>query len=68
MPFCSRRCRQIDLGLWLDGQIGIPLEPEDIPPDEFLTDRHQTDRRQDDDDSQSWFSRDRGNIDGGQSR
>jgi uncharacterized protein len=23
-PFCSPRCRQIDLGKWLDGQYRIP--------------------------------------------
>ncbi len=29
MPFCSERCRQIDLGRWLDERHGIPVEPED---------------------------------------
>ncbi len=31
MPFCSNRCRTIDLGLWLDEQLGLPAErdPED---------------------------------------
>ena len=29
MPFCSERCRLIDLGRWLDEDIGIPLSPED---------------------------------------
>ena len=29
MPFCSVRCKQIDLGRWLDEEIGIPIEPED---------------------------------------
>jgi hypothetical protein len=27
-PFCSRRCRQIDLGRWLGEQYRIPVEPE----------------------------------------
>lgn len=27
MPFCSERCRKIDLGRWMDEEIGIPLEP-----------------------------------------
>lgn len=28
MPFCSERCRQIDLGRWLGEEYGLPLEPE----------------------------------------
>jgi hypothetical protein len=31
-PFCSRRCRLIDLGQWLDGQYRIPVGP--AQPDE----------------------------------
>lgn len=31
MPFCSERCRLIDLGRWLDEGIGIPHEGK---PDE----------------------------------
>lgn len=27
MPFCSERCRNIDLGRWLDEGIGVPVEP-----------------------------------------
>lgn len=27
MPFCSLRCRNIDLGRWLDEAIGVPVEP-----------------------------------------
>ena len=27
MPFCSMRCRNIDLGRWLDEGIGVPVEP-----------------------------------------
>ena len=26
-PFCSGRCRQVDLGLWLGGAYAIPGEP-----------------------------------------
>lgn len=26
MPFCSRRCKLIDLGRWLDEKYGIPYE------------------------------------------
>lgn len=29
MPFCSERCRLIDLGRWLDEEHGMPIEPED---------------------------------------
>jgi endogenous inhibitor of DNA gyrase (YacG/DUF329 family) len=31
-PFCSRRCRQIDLGRWLDGSyvISRPIERNDV--------------------------------------
>ena len=28
MPFCSRRCQEMDLGRWLDESYGLPLEPE----------------------------------------
>jgi endogenous inhibitor of DNA gyrase (YacG/DUF329 family) len=28
-PFCSARCRQIDLGRWLSGDYAIPGEPAD---------------------------------------
>ena len=27
-PFCSERCRLIDLGEWADGIRSIPLDPE----------------------------------------
>lgn len=26
MPFCSNRCRQIDLGRWLDEKYSVPVE------------------------------------------
>lgn len=26
MPFCSKRCQQIDLGMWLNESYGIPYE------------------------------------------
>jgi endogenous inhibitor of DNA gyrase (YacG/DUF329 family) len=38
MPFCSERCRQIDLGRWLREAYSVPVtrahddEPEDAPP------------------------------------
>jgi endogenous inhibitor of DNA gyrase (YacG/DUF329 family) len=28
MPFCSDRCRQIDLGRWLDEGYAVPVERE----------------------------------------
>lgn len=41
-PFCSSRCRQIDLGRWLGESYGLPYEAEDrneaedpIDADEF---------------------------------
>ncbi len=30
-PFCSERCKLIDLGAWLDERNAIPGEPADIP-------------------------------------
>jgi len=30
-PFCSDRCRLIDLGAWLDERRRIPAEPETQP-------------------------------------
>lgn len=32
-PFCSQRCRDLDLGKWLDGSYAIPAIEEE-PPDE----------------------------------
>ncbi|MCG8650098.1 MAG: DNA gyrase inhibitor YacG [Pirellulales bacterium] len=33
MPFCSPRCQLIDLGRWLEEDIGVPHEgdPGDVP-------------------------------------
>jgi len=33
LPFCSRRCADVDLGRWLTGTYAIPTEegPEDDP-------------------------------------
>jgi uncharacterized protein len=33
MPFCSLRCRQIDLARWLDERYGLPYESLDEPPE-----------------------------------
>jgi hypothetical protein len=32
-PFCSRRCRLVDLGQWLDGQYRIPISPDPLDDD-----------------------------------
>jgi endogenous inhibitor of DNA gyrase (YacG/DUF329 family) len=29
LPFCSDRCRQIDLGRWFDEDYSVPVERED---------------------------------------
>jgi endogenous inhibitor of DNA gyrase (YacG/DUF329 family) len=29
MPFCSQRCRLIDLGRWLREERGLPVAPND---------------------------------------
>ncbi len=29
MPFCSHRCRRIDLGRWLDQRYGFPVEADE---------------------------------------
>ncbi len=28
LPFCSMRCKQIDLGRWFNEDIGLPVEPD----------------------------------------
>ena len=36
MPFCSTRCKQIDLGRWFDEEFGLPVEPElDVEEDYY---------------------------------
>jgi uncharacterized protein len=27
-PFCSRRCKMVDLGTWFDGGYRVPQEPD----------------------------------------
>jgi uncharacterized protein len=29
MPFCSQRCRTIDLGRWADERYAMPIDPDD---------------------------------------
>ncbi len=33
MPFCSDRCRLIDLGHWLDEQYGLAHQPDEEAED-----------------------------------
>ncbi len=33
MPFCSERCRYIDLGKWINEQYTLPLDPERDDPE-----------------------------------
>lgn len=33
-PFCSERCKLLDLGKWLDGDYRIPGPPAKIPEDD----------------------------------
>jgi endogenous inhibitor of DNA gyrase (YacG/DUF329 family) len=32
-PFCSRRCRLLDLGRWFEGTYAIPVETDDADDD-----------------------------------
>lgn len=32
MPFCSSRCRQVDLGRWFNEKYGMPFEPTEEEP------------------------------------
>jgi endogenous inhibitor of DNA gyrase (YacG/DUF329 family) len=34
LPFCSVRCRQIDLGRWLGERIGVPVQRAEGDDDE----------------------------------
>jgi hypothetical protein len=35
-PFCSRRCRDLDLARWLDGSYAVPVVEEDGAEDDDL--------------------------------
>ena len=38
-PFCSERCKLLDLGNWMDGRYRVPGRPESsLPDDEELAD------------------------------
>jgi len=34
LPFCSPRCKQVDLGRWLGEQYNLPRAPEEESPPE----------------------------------
>jgi endogenous inhibitor of DNA gyrase (YacG/DUF329 family) len=36
-PFCSERCKMIDLGAWATESYRVPAEEEDSPDDESKT-------------------------------
>ena len=38
MPFCSERCRQIDLGRWLREVYSVPVERKEESDDELPAD------------------------------
>lgn len=54
-PFCSRRCKLVDLGKWFgeEHRISDPLQPQhlegyaDLPPGEHLDDPGAADRNRD---------------------
>jgi len=35
LPFCSERCRQVDLGRWLDEDFGLPYESAESDDEPF---------------------------------
>jgi endogenous inhibitor of DNA gyrase (YacG/DUF329 family) len=37
MPFCSERCRRIDLGRWLNEEISIPVSDDEEPEREAMS-------------------------------
>lgn len=52
-PFCSKRCRMIDLGAWADGSYSIPASPttesaNDSEQDEALENGSNSDNENED--------------------
>lgn len=43
-PFCSSRCRSIDLGSWLDGRYVIPATPEETDDEVALAPEGEDDK------------------------
>jgi endogenous inhibitor of DNA gyrase (YacG/DUF329 family) len=44
-PFCSDRCRLIDLGRWLDGKYAIPVSRRDADADADASEPPAKERR-----------------------
>jgi endogenous inhibitor of DNA gyrase (YacG/DUF329 family) len=42
-PFCSDRCRLLDLGRWLDEAYRIPAKPVPFQADSDVEDEHERD-------------------------
>ena len=42
-PFCSERCKQIDLGRWLNESYRLP--GEEVPSEVEIIEMHRPDRR-----------------------
>jgi endogenous inhibitor of DNA gyrase (YacG/DUF329 family) len=38
-PFCSERCRQVDLGKWLNEEYAVPAEESDASDEGFDVER-----------------------------
>ena len=43
-PFCSARCRSIDLGSWLEGRYSIPATPEETEDEVALAPEGEDDK------------------------
>ena len=41
MPFCSERCRRIDLGRWLGEEYSLPIDPEGGEADDRYDDNDE---------------------------
>ena len=39
LPFCSERCKRIDLGRWLDERYSLPIERPEQADDERIDDQ-----------------------------
>lgn len=40
-PFCSERCRLLDLAAWADGSYRVPGEPVNSPVDREVPEEHE---------------------------
>ena len=41
-PFCSARCKTIDLGRWLNEEYRVPVQPEDGSEDQDLVEEESS--------------------------